>query len=155
MTAASRAALLLRLVARMLLIGVLAALAPTAVALDRDRTLAQFHHTAWTVSDGAPADIWALEQTRDGYLWLGTGTGLYRFDGVEFERFHPAAGEQFRSNNITALTATLRVTARRNRSGFFLIATAACGPRMPCGAVSFACLFPNGPISSRPCGTTR
>lgn len=105
MTAASRAALLLRLVARMLLIGVLAALAPTAIALDRDRTLAQFHHTAWTVSDGAPADIWALEQTRDGYLWLGTGTGLYRFDGVEFERFHPAAGEQFRSNNITALTA--------------------------------------------------
>lgn len=76
----------------------------TAAALGRDRTIAQLHHTVWTVKDGAPADIWALVQSRDGYLWLGTGTGLYRFDGVRFERFEPRPGEQFRSNNVTALT---------------------------------------------------
>ncbi len=44
-----------------------------------------------------------MAQGKDGYLWLGTGQGLYRFDGVRFERFEPAAGESFRSNDITAL----------------------------------------------------
>ena len=63
----------------------------------------QFHHTAWSAQDGAPADIWALAQGHDGYLWLGTGTGLYRFDGLQFERFDPPSGQAFASNNITAL----------------------------------------------------
>src|SRR5437870_6234057 len=29
----------------------------------------------------------ALTQTRDGYLWLGTGNGLARFDGIHFKTF--------------------------------------------------------------------
>jgi len=66
-------------------------------------TSPQYHHTAWTMQDGAPADIWALAQGRDGYLWLGTGTGLYRFDGVQFEQFHPTQDKPFASSNITAL----------------------------------------------------
>lgn len=65
---------------------------------------AGFRRTTWTIDSGAPADIWALAQGKDGYLWLGTGNGLYRFDGVRFERFEPPAGEAFRSNDITALT---------------------------------------------------
>ncbi|MCK8502536.1 sensor histidine kinase [Myxococcus fulvus] len=52
----------------------------------RNTTLQDFHHTAWTQKDGAPAGIWAMAQTRDGWLWLGTASGLYRFDGVHFER---------------------------------------------------------------------
>jgi signal transduction histidine kinase/ligand-binding sensor domain-containing protein len=48
--------------------------------------LAAWHHTAWTAADGAPAQISAMAQTRDGWLWLGTADGLYRFDGVAFER---------------------------------------------------------------------
>ncbi|WP_363799874.1 two-component regulator propeller domain-containing protein [Lysobacter firmicutimachus] len=63
----------------------------------------QYHHSAWSLRDGAPADIWAIAQGRDGYLWLGTGTGLYRFDGVQFEPYRPS-GPEFASNNITALT---------------------------------------------------
>lgn len=63
----------------------------------------QYHHTAWSTQEGAPADIWALAQGQDGYLWLGTGTGLYRFDGVRFERYLPAKEQQFASRNITAL----------------------------------------------------
>jgi signal transduction histidine kinase/ligand-binding sensor domain-containing protein len=66
-------------------------------------TSPQYHHTAWTMQDGAPADIWGLAQGRDGYLWLGTGTGLYRFDGVQFEQFHPPQDKPFASSNITAL----------------------------------------------------
>jgi signal transduction histidine kinase/ligand-binding sensor domain-containing protein len=76
-----------------------------ARALERDRTITQFHHTAWTLADGAPANIWAIAQAADGRLWLGTGGGLYRFDGLIFERIQPAAGEQFRSNVMTALLA--------------------------------------------------
>jgi signal transduction histidine kinase/ligand-binding sensor domain-containing protein len=60
-----------------------------AVAPSRDRALFELHHTSWTVKDGAPGDVQALAQTTDGYLWLGTSAGLYRFDGVRFERYEP------------------------------------------------------------------
>lgn len=63
----------------------------------------EFRRRLWTVEQGAPADVWALAQGRDGWLWLGTGNGLYRFDGVRFDRFEPLPAERFRSNNITAL----------------------------------------------------
>jgi signal transduction histidine kinase/ligand-binding sensor domain-containing protein len=60
-----------------------------ASALNPERVIAQLHHTAWTAKDGAPSEIVALAQTADGFLWLGTGAGLFRFDGVTFERFAP------------------------------------------------------------------
>jgi signal transduction histidine kinase/ligand-binding sensor domain-containing protein len=65
----------------------------------------QTYHTAWTLREGAPADVFALAQTRDGYLWLGTSTGLFRFDGVEFERFVPKRSEALRSPSIASLLA--------------------------------------------------
>nr|WP_315383510.1 two-component regulator propeller domain-containing protein [uncultured Sphingomonas sp.] len=52
----------------------------------------QFKHTRWTVDDGAPGSIWAIAQTPDGYLWLGTEGGLYRFDGAVFEAIPAPAG---------------------------------------------------------------
>ncbi|HXI31208.1 MAG TPA: two-component regulator propeller domain-containing protein, partial [Vicinamibacterales bacterium] len=61
-----------------------------ALALNPERTIAQLHHTAWTPKEGAPTEIVALAQTADGFLWLGTGAGLFRFDGITFERFGPA-----------------------------------------------------------------
>lgn len=66
----------------------------------------QYHHRAWSLQEGAPADVWALAQARDGYLWLGTGTGLYRFDGVQFEHYQAPPRRPFASNNITALYTT-------------------------------------------------
>ena len=78
----------------------------SAFALGVDRTIAQFHHTVWTAKDGAPSQIVALAQTRDGHLWIGTARGLFRFDGVRFERYAPSAGDTLPSHNVHALMAT-------------------------------------------------
>ncbi len=90
---------------------VLALLAPLsgpgdACAAGAPRSLQQLRHTAWTVRDGAPPEIWALAQSRDGYLWLGTGSGLYRFDGARFEKFRPLQREHLPSLNVNSLLAT-------------------------------------------------
>ena len=47
-----------------------------------------YMHTRWNVEEGAPPAIRAIAQTADGWLWLGTADGLFRFDGLRFER-HP------------------------------------------------------------------
>jgi len=79
---------------------------PFAHALDPQRQIAQFHHTAWTVKEGAPGQITALAQTDDGYLWLATQVGLFRFDGVRFERYEPPGTQAFPATSISTLYAT-------------------------------------------------
>jgi len=70
-----------------------------------DRTIGQFVHTSWSAKDGAPGNVFALAQTTDGFLWLGTTQGLYRFDGVSFERYEPQSGPAFQSSNVLSLLA--------------------------------------------------
>jgi ligand-binding sensor domain-containing protein len=41
----------------------------------------------------------------DGYLWLGSADGLYRFDGVVFERYQPQSGGPFPAQDVTSLLA--------------------------------------------------
>ena len=93
-----------------------------AVALDPDRTLAQLQHTAWTIKDGAPSQVSALAQTSDGWLWIGSSVGLFRFDGIAFERYTPPAGTRLPSYNVYALAATpdsgLWVSFRPSGLGF-------------------------------------
>ena len=89
-----------------ILLLLLFAVSHLAFALDADRTIAQFYHTAWTIEDGAPSGMYRLAQTKDGYLWIGTFNGLFRFDGVRFERYQPERGDQFPSQGISALLAT-------------------------------------------------
>ena len=53
------------------------------LALDPSLDVSQYAHTAWTVRDGfSVGAIFAMAQTPDGYLWLGSEFGLFRFDGV-------------------------------------------------------------------------
>lgn len=66
-------------------------------------TLAQYHHTAWTTRDGAPANVYALAESGDGFLWLGTSAGLYRFDGVRFELVDKVGGAQLPAGDISTL----------------------------------------------------
>ena len=58
-----------------------------AAALSPDLTIKELHHTAWGPSQGAPLGGGvALAQTNDGYLWMAGPSGLFRFDGIAFER---------------------------------------------------------------------
>lgn len=79
---------------------------PAFLCLDRNRSLTQFHHTSWTAKDGAPSQIGALAQTTDGYLWIGSARGLFRFDGIEFEPYVPPAGVTLPGSNVYSFLAT-------------------------------------------------
>ena len=69
---------------------------PCALALDSSLEVSQYGHTSWTAKDGVSIGaIFAMAQTRDGYLWLGSESGLYRFDGVHAVHWKPPAGENF------------------------------------------------------------
>lgn len=80
-------------------------LAWPAHALDPTLSLGQLHHSAWRGVDGAPTHVLALAQTEDGYLWLGTGGGLFRFDGVRFEAIREVHGQRLPTGSISALQA--------------------------------------------------
>ena len=80
--------------------------ATAAFALDPQKSITQIAHTVWTEKDSAPADIVAITQTSDGYLWLGTWTGLFSFDGIRFANFEPRAGEDLPAKAIRNLLAT-------------------------------------------------
>ncbi len=45
-----------------------------------------YKRTSFTVEEGAPSSVTSIAQTVDGFLWIGTAQGLWRFDGVRFER---------------------------------------------------------------------
>jgi signal transduction histidine kinase/ligand-binding sensor domain-containing protein/CheY-like chemotaxis protein len=67
------------------------AAARPAAALDPDRRLAEYGLDVWRTSDGLPqSSVRSLQQTRDGFLWIGTEEGLARFDGLTFTTFDTA-----------------------------------------------------------------
>jgi ligand-binding sensor domain-containing protein len=77
---------------------------PRAQALDPDRRISQYAHTAWRVRDGAFAGApSAITQTTDGYVWIGTFAGLLRFDGVRFVPFIPPAGKHLPNPAVISL----------------------------------------------------
>jgi signal transduction histidine kinase/ligand-binding sensor domain-containing protein len=89
---------------RAALIGFLAILAAgSGHAIDPNRSLHQLVHTSWRVADGAPTSVWAMAQSSDGYLWLGTGSGLYRFDGVRFEPFRTPDEDKLGQDIVSVL----------------------------------------------------
>jgi diguanylate cyclase (GGDEF)-like protein len=72
-------------VVKLSLICVVIAAAMRAGALDPQKAITQYIQTVWTTDAGLPqTSIYAVAQTSDGYLWVGTESGLARFDGVRF-----------------------------------------------------------------------
>jgi ligand-binding sensor domain-containing protein len=77
-----------------------------AFALNPTLDVSQYAHTAWKVSDGFFAGIiFSIAQTPDGYLWIGTDSGLFRFDGVRSVPWHPPAGSHLPGSDIRSLRA--------------------------------------------------
>src|SRR4030095_335571 len=80
---------------------------PSAFALDPALKVSQYAHTAWKIRDGfSTGTIFAIAQTPDGYLWLGTDVVMLRFDGIRPVPWQPPPGQQLPSNNIRALLVT-------------------------------------------------
>ncbi|MEI7909274.1 MAG: two-component regulator propeller domain-containing protein [Verrucomicrobiota bacterium] len=47
----------------------------------------------WQTSDGMPSNsVSRIAKDRDGFLWIATGAGVARFDGLRFETFYSADG---------------------------------------------------------------
>jgi len=70
---------------------------PLASAEDFPIRLNQYAHTAWRVEDGIfDGSPLAVAQTADGYLWIGTSSGLFRYNGQDFVKWkdsNPAAAK--------------------------------------------------------------
>jgi len=74
-------------------------------AVDPGRYISQYAHTAWRIQDGVFSGTPnAIVQTRDGYVWIGTQSGLVRFDGVRFVPWVPPNGKHV-SEGIFSLLA--------------------------------------------------
>jgi signal transduction histidine kinase/ligand-binding sensor domain-containing protein len=79
-------------------------LASAVFALNPDRHISQYGHTAWRIQDGFfGGEVRTVTQTTDGYIWVGTEAGLFRFDGVRFVSLSSQEMEQMPSTSITAL----------------------------------------------------
>ncbi len=76
----------------------------SASALNPQRGISQYAHTSWRIQQGIfrgyPTSV---TQTSDGYVWVGTMSGLLRFDGVRFVPWNPTDGSQLPSGEIRAL----------------------------------------------------
>ena len=60
-------------------------LASSAFALDPAKDISQYVHDRWEANKGfVGGAVFAICQSPDGYLWIGTERGLVRFDGFEF-----------------------------------------------------------------------
>lgn len=84
----------------------LLALHLTCFAAEPAHLLSDYTHTAWGGLQGAPVDVLKFTQTTDGWLWIATATGLYRYDGAGFQRADSVYGYRLHSSNVLGLKAT-------------------------------------------------
>jgi signal transduction histidine kinase/ligand-binding sensor domain-containing protein len=80
-------------------------LAEPAGALNPDRDIRQLAHRSWGEKEGYPGRGAALAQTADGFLWIGSDNGLFRFDGIHFERYVSRSGDKLSQGPVRGLLA--------------------------------------------------
>jgi PAS domain S-box-containing protein len=66
------------------------------------QVLQGYHHTAWTNEKGVSA-VWAVQQAPNGFLWLTTATGVFRFDGIRFESIDEVTNRAVHNANIISV----------------------------------------------------
>src|SRR5215510_12463534 len=58
----------------------------------------------WDTEEGLPAsNVSSLAKTRDGYLWIGTSSGLVRYDGFRFRSLYPGNTPALPNARISSL----------------------------------------------------
>src|SRR5439155_14072853 len=78
-----------------------------SIAQDAGGILQDYAMNSWTEKDGLPSSrIAAIAQTADEYLWLGTGAGLVRFDGVKFLAWKELSDAPLPARRVWALCAS-------------------------------------------------
>ncbi len=78
--------------------------ASAAYAIDPDRAISQYVLDRWGSEEGFPrGPVYAITQTSDGYLWIGTEAGLVRFDGWNFRLIKDETG-------VFSITSVLGLT---------------------------------------------
>jgi PAS domain S-box-containing protein len=76
------------------------------LALDPSLDISEYALRTWKVRDGfAKGYIHSITQTPDGYLWLGTEFGLFRFDGVRAVAWQPPENQRLPHGTIFSLLA--------------------------------------------------
>ena len=75
-----------------------------ATALDPSRAASQYVVTKWGTRDLSSNTVHTLLQTRDHYLWVGTSTGVLRFDGARFVAFSNPRTPDFGDGGVTCLS---------------------------------------------------
>lgn len=69
----------------------------------------QYLYQNWLTQDGLSQDIVKdILQTKDGYLWIASTSGITRFDGVKFTNFNSYNTSIVISNRITTLSEDLK-----------------------------------------------
>lgn len=72
--------------------------------LSPDSDISQYAHTSWKIREGfLQGFVLSIAQTPDGYLWLGTERGLFRFDGVRAVPWLSLSEQQLPSNYVASL----------------------------------------------------
>jgi ligand-binding sensor domain-containing protein/signal transduction histidine kinase len=75
------------------LVACLVGFASASYAIDPNRAMSQYVHERWGTEQGFPrGPVYAIDQSNDGYLWIGTRAGLVRFDGLNFRLVKDGSG---------------------------------------------------------------
>lgn len=81
----------------------------TTLSAEAGNASTEYRIDVWQTSDGLPGNtVTAIQQTPDGYLWIGTLSGLARFDGLRFHIF----GERSALPNTRVLSLLRRAMDR-------------------------------------------
>jgi ligand-binding sensor domain-containing protein/signal transduction histidine kinase len=85
---------------------VLACLSAPAEPVAKEPASAEWNYSArsWQAQNGLPGEtVQAFAQTADGFLWVGTSEGLFRFDGANFTLFSHENTPALRENSVLCL----------------------------------------------------
>src|SRR5918996_1636571 len=73
---------------------------PGAFGLDLHKTVLDF----WNKENGLPQNsVYAITQSRDGYIWMATQEGLVRYDGVRFSLFNRKNIPALKQNYVVSI----------------------------------------------------